>query len=104
VLVVCDEDTIAASFQLYCGDSPFIAQTRRTANTGITEWMLTPQSDSKPELQRWQGTVLRHNSLAHLPNSLVTPRSMQLAECPTPTTRGRAAHPETCPRSTLYPH
>ncbi|WP_416382934.1 histidine phosphatase family protein [Nocardia abscessus] len=104
VLVVCDEDTISASFQLYYGDSPSIAQTRRTANTGITEWMLTPHSDSKPGLQRWQGTVLRHNSLAHLPNSLVTPRSHRLAESPTPTTRGRAAHRETRPLGTLSSH
>ncbi|MET9031011.1 histidine phosphatase family protein [Nocardia sp. NPDC004168] len=82
-VVVCDQDTIGATFQLDRGDSPDAAQSRRSGNTGITEWQLTLEEDGDPAAKKWRGKLLRHNDVAHLPNSLGTPRGRQLtSSCP----------------------
>ncbi|WP_280310883.1 histidine phosphatase family protein [Nocardia abscessus] len=68
LLIVCDQDTIAASFQLYLDVPPTRSQSIHTDNTAITEWISAPARDSEDGAQQHRWILIRHNDRAHLAN------------------------------------
>ncbi|MEU2040465.1 histidine phosphatase family protein [Nocardia niwae] len=72
VLVVCDQDTIAASFQLYLDASAKRSQSIRTSNTAITEWLMTHYLDAEDDSRQPQWVLVRHNDGAHLAGPVTT--------------------------------
>ncbi|WP_157171075.1 histidine phosphatase family protein [Nocardia araoensis] len=74
LLIVCDKDTIAASFQLYLDVPPTRSQSIHTDNAAITEWISAPASDSEDGAPRRRWILTRHNDRAHLA-SMATPTS-----------------------------
>ncbi|MGW5220881.1 histidine phosphatase family protein [Nocardia sp. NPDC004085] len=74
LLIVCDKDTIAASFQLYLDVPPTRSQSIHTDNSAITEWIsaAAPNSEDGAPQRRW--ILTRHNDRTHLAH-LATPAS-----------------------------
>ncbi|WP_280494495.1 histidine phosphatase family protein [Nocardia asiatica] len=66
LLIVCDKDTIAASFQLYLNVPPTKSQSIHTDNTAITEWISAPAPDSEDGAPQHRWILSRHNDRAHL--------------------------------------